>query len=179
MYFIIISSEVCISSMYDMIVRSHKHRIRCAGRCWADSGSPPHNPQNNSPRDLWPENSWTDSLHRAHTPDRDGREDSPPLTNTHTQIHYKNSQSLMRMSHKAKPPESHYTIQTLAKILKYENAYRIGLKDRHFSHNRSLNLQGIWREEHRGCWDISLLNEDSVFSVNLDWSSETFTLTEC
>ncbi len=90
----------------------------------------------------------------------------------------------MRMSHKAKPPERHYTIQTLAKILKYENAYRIGLKDRHFSHNRSLkmadlNLQGIWREEHRGCWDISLLNEDSVFSVNLDWSSETFTLTEC
>ncbi len=30
---IIITSEVCISSMYDMIVRSHKHRIRCAGRC--------------------------------------------------------------------------------------------------------------------------------------------------
>lgn len=61
------------------------------------------------------------------------------------------------MSHKAIPPNSHCIIQTLAKILKYANAYRIRL----FSRNRSLkmadvNLWRIWREDHRGCWDISL-----------------------
>lgn len=65
-------------------------RLHGVDRCVEGSGSLPHSHLSSSPLCRWPEHSWMDSLHPAHTPCTACLEGIPPLHNNmiSTQWHW-------------------------------------------------------------------------------------------